>query len=648
VGAVLAVVAVVGTILDLRRDARTRVDSARSVESGSAEGVAWSGLRVGPEVQLTPVEPGAGEHPCLRDVRAIVAGDGGAWLATTGGLVAVGPDGGDRRIYTARSGLLRNDVAGLAVEGEVLAAVHPEEGITLIRGDRVRSLSHPDLVPTSVTAGAGGFHVGTADRGLLWLAGETLYTVEIAGETESGPWALEAPRVTALAVDPGTGDLWVGTFDRGVAVRREGEWELLGTTDGLADLFVTSLAVERTSDATRVLVGTQTGLTLFEAGRTRILGRVEGLPDDHVAAVAASEGRMAVGTYGGGLGLYEGEGWSTAGRPDLPSDYVQAVTFDGRGGLWIGTRAGAVRRGMEGWTPVELPPGPPGPRITALLSDPGPGAGAVWAGTFDNGLGRWSEESWTTLGEDDGLPSREINALALHRDTLWVGTNAGAAYFADPGFHEHPRLAALDGIAVTALTSDGEALWLGTSRGVYRLSASGQVSHLGVRDGLVNGHVYALARHGDRMWIGTLGGLSGVPADGTRDPAGTLTVHSGPGGLAHAWVNALVTGPERLHAGTYGGGVDLLRGQGWEHLFPDAGETLEVNPGAGVRLGETVLFGTLDRGVLVLPDKGAGGRLLREDLGLPSPSVTALHLAGDQLWIGTAAGLVTVDPSTVR
>ncbi len=647
VGAVLATVAVAGTAIDLIRDARSRVEQARGADPGPATGEGWKGLVPGAERPLTAIEPGGTEFPCLRDVRAVLPREDAVWLATTGGLVRVDAGGGAARVYTARSGLLRNDVLGLALSGETLAVAHAEEGLSLIRGERVRALSHPELVPTAVAGGEGGFHVGTADRGLLWLEGDALVEVPIGGEDEAGVWALEELRVTALAVEPRTGDLWVGTFDRGAAVRREDGWELVGTADGLADAFVTSLAVEQSGDSTVVLVGTQTGLTVLEDGRSRILGREEGLPDDHVASVAAADGRLAAGTYGGGLGLFEGEGWSVAGQPDLPSPHVQALAFDGRGGLWIGTRDGAVRRHGEGWSAVELPAGPPGPRITALVAGSGPGEGSLWAGTFDRGLGRWRDGAWEHLGEGDGLPSREINALVSHRDTIWVATNAGAAYFAGDGFRVHPRLEALAGVAVTALHSDGEALWLGTPRGVYRLAADGGVSHTGVRDGLVNGHVYALARSGDRMWVGTLGGLSGLWPDGRRDPAGALGIRSGPGGLAHGWVNAVVDGPEGPWVGTYGGGVDAFDGAVWTHRFPGEGETLEINPGAGCRVGDSCVFGTLDRGVLAIP-AGGGGRLLRDELGLPCPSVTALHLGRERLWVGTGAGLVAVDPALVR
>ena len=632
----------------LVRDARSRVEEAAAGDPQVAVGEGWTGVRTRGDVALAPTGAGEGEFPSLRDVRAVLAREEGTWLGTTGGLVFVGRGGGAPRIHTARGGLLRNDVIALAATADTVPVAHPEEGLSLIRGDRVRTVSHPDLVPTALAAGEGGTFVGTADRGLLWLTDEGLFPVPIAGETREGAWALGEVRVTSLAVEPVRGELWVGTFDRGVALRSGGEWSLLGTGDGLADPFVTSLALEWTERGTRALVGTQTGLSILEGEKApRIVGRAEGLPDDHVAAVALGEGRMAVGTYGGGLALFEGEGWSSVGSPDLPSPYAQAVAFDGRGGLWIGTRDGAVVRSQDRWTAVELADGPPGARITALATTRGAGESELWAGTFERGLGRWSGGAWTHLGEAEGLPSGEINALTVHRGVLWVATNAGAAYLADGSFRLHPRLDALRSAAVMALHSDGDALWLGTGDGTVRLAADGSVVRHRVRDGLVNGHVYALARQGDRVWAGTLGGLSGLPADGARDPAGTPAVRSGPGGLSHGWVNALVAAPDRLWAGTYGGGVDRYDGATWARVHPAGDATLEINPGAGCLLGGTPLFGTLDQGLLVVDGDG-GAHTLRADLGLPSPAVTALHADGERLWIGTAAGLVSVEAGAVR
>jgi ligand-binding sensor domain-containing protein len=651
IAAVATAVAVAAVALAVRfvRETRSRVEIAAAGGPTVEVGEGWSGVRRAADVTLGPAEPGEGEHPSLIDVRAVLTREEGSWLGTTGGLVFVGRGEGTPRVYTARGGLLRNDVIALAGAADTVAVAHPEEGISLIRGDRVRVISHPELVPTALAAAEGGFYVGTADRGLLWLTDEGLFPVPIAGGEGEVAWSLGDVRVSAVAVEPVSGELWIGTFDRGAAVRREGSWALLGTADGLADPFVTSLALEWTERGTRALIGTQTGLSILEGERApRIVGRAEGLPDDHVAAVALDDGRMAVGTYGGGLALFEGEGWSSVGTPDLPSAYAQAVAFDGRGGLWIGTRSGAVSREQGRWKAVALPDGPPGARITALAAQRGAAGDELWVGTFERGVGRRLGGVWTSLVEADGLPSDEINALALHRDVLWAATNAGAAYFADGAFRQHPRLAELRGTAVTALHSAGDALWLGTASGAVRLAGDGAVVRHGIRDGLVNGHVYALARDGERVWAGTLGGLSGLRADGARDPAGAIAVRSGPGGLSHGWVNALVAAPERLWVGTYGGGVDVYDGVEWSRVYPDGDATLEVNPGAGCLVGETPVFGTLDRGLLVLGAQGDAPRLLRADLGLPCPSVTALEMDGDQLWIGTAAGLVAVAPDSVR
>jgi ligand-binding sensor domain-containing protein len=647
----LAAVAVCGGLVvawSFHRSVERRKDSLAGDGATPEAGEGLRGMLRGTEQGLEPLVPGGDEHLHLHDVRAVLSRPGETWIGTAGGLRVL-PDDGGERIYGARSGLLRNDVAGLASDGRTIVVAHPEAGLSLVRGDRVRTLAHPDLVPTAVLATDDGFMVGTADSGLWLLRGDDLVEVPIAGEADAGPWSLDRPRITALAFDR-EARLWVGTFDRGLAVREDGAWSLVGTDDGLADPFVTSIAVGRHGDRARVLVGTQVGMTVFDGDRWEIFGLEQGLPHDHVMAVAVpadeADDALAVGTFGGGVGLFEGGQWHTVREPDLPSPHVQVVRYDERGRLWIGTRDGLVVRHDGLWESREAVAGPPGPRVTALESTPD-GQG-LWAGTFERGLGLWLDGDWRRFGTDDGLPSAEINALELHRGVLWVATNAGVAWFGDDVFHEHPRLADLGGIAVTALFSDGDALWFGSSRGVVRLGGGGEARVLGVRDGLVNAHVYALALARGWTWAGTLGGLSGLATDGTPRPLDGPRVVAGPQGLASNWVNALLARDDTLWVGTYGGGVDRLDDDGWQHVVPEAGETLEINPGAACWAGERAVFGTLDQGLLVLDEPGVSGHVLDRDLGLASPSVTALHTVDGDLWIGSNAGLQRVALATLR
>jgi len=632
---VILVLAVVAWLF--HRSVVGRVDATRGQRMvGEAEVLA--GVHLSGERTLEPVEPGVGEHPFLDDVRAILPTDSETWIGTTAGLRVIRD--GEERIYTARSGLLRSDIAGLAASGETVAVLHPEGGLSLIRQSRVKTLTHPDLVPTAIVATPSGLVIGTADQGLLRLVDDELERMPIAGEGADGPWALDAPRITALAHDSTSDRLWVGTFDGGLAIQQSDGWMLLGTGDGLSDPFVTSIAAGRRGEAPLVLVGTQSGLTIFEGDRPAIYGVEQGLPDDHVAAVALWDDDLAVGTFGGGLGLYEGQSWQSIGASSLPSGYVQAVAYDERGGLWIGTRDGLALRQQRDWRELPGPPGPPGARITALTSvRDGETPGALWVGTFERGLGRYADGIWQTFGPREGLPSLEVNALAVHRGVLWVATNAGPAFFDGGALVPHPRLSALKSRAVTSLMSDGEALWLGTATGVVRLGPEGEVSTLGVREGLVNGHVYALVSAGAGVWAGTLGGLTSLRSDGRADALASRTVSAVPGGLSHNWVNAILARDEELWIGTYGGGVDRFDGAAWSRAYPAGQETLEINPGAACWFDQRPAFGTLDRGVLVLDDKGAGGRVLDRELGLACPSVSALYSDGQDAWIGTAAGL---------
>lgn len=637
--AALAVVAIAAlTFWAFQRSVERRVDEI-GARGDLPETATLDRVHIGAERSLTPVEPGTSEHLHLSDVRSILPTPSGTWIGTTGGLRL---RSGDREtIYTARSGLLRSAVTGLAPLGDSLVAAHPEGGLSVIRGSLVRTVSGADLVCTSVAAVEGGVLVGTADQGLLRWDGATLSPVPISGGQDEGAWEL-VPRITDVACDA-AGRIWVGTFDQGVALHDDEGWRLLGVADGLADHFVTSVAAGIRDGEPAVLVGTQVGATLHHLDRVQPVG----LHHDHVSALAVDDEVLLAGTFGGGLALFESGDWRPITTPDLPSDHVQAVAVDDRGRLWIGTREGLVVREEGRWRALAGSAGPPGPCITAITVAPGGDVPAVWAGTFERGVGRLLDGVWTPYGRESGLPSLEINALAVHRGVLWVGTNAGAAWFSEGVFREHPRLAGLRGDAVTALLSDGEALWLGTNRGVVRLSAAGDVARVGVRDGLVNAHVYALASTPDALWAGTLGGISGLRPDGSVAPLDTPTVVAGPGGLSGNWVNALLSRDEELWVGTYGGGVDRRSGGTWSHPFPGVGETLEINPGAGTWVDDRAVFGTLTHGLLVVDADGEGARTLDVELGLGAASVTAVHFDGADLWIGTTAGLVRVPAAQV-
>ena len=76
----------------------------------------------------------------------------------------------------------------------------------------------------------------------------------------------------------------------------------------------------------------------------RQVGRLDGLPEDWVMAVAcAGEGAAWVGTYRNGVGRMDESGWT----PIMEDAWVQFLLVDGEG-LWIGTADGLFYRTEAG------------------------------------------------------------------------------------------------------------------------------------------------------------------------------------------------------------------------------------------------------------------------------------------------------------
>ncbi len=75
-------------------------------------------------------------------------------------------------------------------------------------------------------------------------------------------------------------------------------------------------------------------------------------------------------------------------------------------------------------------------QVSALIKA---GDGSVWVGTAD-GLLRYYQETWTRIGEEEGLPSSQIMALLQdHNRQLWVGTARGLSRYFPEADVDPPR-----------------------------------------------------------------------------------------------------------------------------------------------------------------------------------------------------------------
>jgi hypothetical protein len=323
---------------------------------------------------------------------------------------------------------------------------------------------------------------------------------------------------------------------------------------------------------------------------------------------------------------------------------------------------------VDGWEAAEV--AQVGARVTALLED---GSGALWVGTFDGGLLRAepahpptatsppARSSGTrSLHEIPGLRGRErfVNALAEHDGLVWAATQGGLlaldgdrralALLADEGVTALTRVSPVSPRAAAGAGpgEGGGALYAGTARGVFRVSAAEGAEALEAAG--PSGEplrVTALAAGAAHLWIGTASGAYSLPLASAAAPllARAARWHPLVFGDPPADTNvvtALAPLGDGALAGTDDGGVVRLRAAGGVSAlrFVDA-RANEVNPGAAAPLAEGAALGTQGAGVLLVRADGRGLAAVRL-AAAGRAEVSAVRASGDRILLGTAGGLV--------
>jgi ligand-binding sensor domain-containing protein len=608
--------------------------------------------------------------------------DPGGW---TGGGVAWTADGQGWHVLGVGGGLPSSNVRDLvAWRGAVWAATAPYQRWQppTVDGDGNPVKGHWEQL--------GG---GVARRdGERWVAYDSAGTAELSDSA------------TALAADARA--LWVGTAGRGLVAYDGTTWKaLLDCGDAarcIQDNYVTAVAAGPDG---AIWVGTArfnghgTGLQVLDSGGTPVEPRddawhgwqaPDGLPGERVHAIRPRpDGTVWLGAaaldpegayHGGGLVRLANDRQSIAawrsgavGTGVPGGNDITALARDAAGGLWVGTDGAgvSVRDAAGAWrtyTRASTGGGLGSDAIADIVAEPG---GVVWVATryttydastrawADGGLSRFENGTWQRLtAANSGLPSDHLSALALDpvRGKLWVGTGAtdrGPKEFTYRGW----GLAVLDTKTlkwertytfpvltsnnITDLWLNGDTLWVATAYFFYvdsrpggaQLNTGGGVSALNLatgqwrKYGASEGLTPALRLRGS---TGTQALLDVraiyVNAQGTAYAGGLAYPDNAP--VTEARPDAIV---DVLQAGRPVATTRLVGAGPVTAIAPDSGGNLWV---ATARDGARVWVAP-DR--LIPQTAGASG--------LPSDALTALGLAGGQVWVGTRdAGVAWLAP----
>lgn len=311
-------------------------------------------------------------------------------------------------------------------------------------------------------------------------------------------------------------------------------------------------------------IGTSGGLVRYQQNGDKYThyDNKSGLLSNGVFYVNRIQGKIWVGTYGGGLSIFDTQNgtWRNYNIPNGMADaFIYDVLETRNGDIWIATWSGANRiaggqmddtHSWQTYTVENTDGGLPNDWVYGLAEGIN---GEIWLAT-EGGIARFIDNKWASWRHKDGLgapyervaqdiqfqndpakfsshharqkveqglqdikvaynPNYVIALLVAPSGEVWAGTwGGGLSRFDGRRWQTYTVADGLPGNHVFALGQDpAGGIWVGTSNGLAKFDGKSFLTYKR-SDGLFSNVVFSIAFGADgSAWIGGTGGLSWFP-----------------------------------------------------------------------------------------------------------------------------------------
>jgi len=212
-----------------------------------------------------------------------------------------------------------------------------------------------------------------------------------------------------------SGAVWIGTWN-GVNRLDSEKGHMSTYVQELINEWVYGIDVDSRD---RVWFGTEGGVSMYDGSQWRSWNHEDGLgaPNSEKLPLSANTG----------LGTRSRHDLSVTvnGQLTYNPDYVFSVYVDSEDVVYVGTWGGGVSIfNGKTWSNLTMRDGLAGNIVFSITQDKN---GVFWFGT-NNGVSRYDGSSWQNIGREQGLESDHVYALAAVPDgDVWVGTKNGVA-----------------------------------------------------------------------------------------------------------------------------------------------------------------------------------------------------------------------------